>query len=285
MNQTTDIARRLSFFREKIGLTQTELAEKVGVSDKVISKWECGETKPSVDVLPALADAFDISIDELFCRTHDCTSDICTSAREYIRATEPSEVIDKIQKVLSHMIIGAQNRQFSEMSCYTPEDVAEITEELLQYEEEGDPRPQIFGEYIDPSRCMENIFNIKNDSLKFAVIQQYTTESRTLLLDKYDVYRPLFEFLAMPGADKILRKAYAGEIPKYVTVDYVSSITEAPAETVTAFFKLIGAEEKIAVIKGEENQIYFWTWWSRTTCFEAVLGAAYLISEKGWGSR
>ncbi len=110
MNQTTDIARRLSFFREKIGLTQTELAEKVGVSDKVISKWECGETKPSVDVLPALADAFDISIDDLFNRTHDCTHDICTSAREYIRAAEPSEVVDKIQKVLSHMIIGAQDR-------------------------------------------------------------------------------------------------------------------------------------------------------------------------------
>ncbi len=284
MNQTTDIGRQLAVFREKAGLTQTELAEKVGVSDKAVSKWECGETKPSVDILPALADAFNISIDDLFGRTHDCTNDICTSAREYIRAAETHEVIDKIQKVLAHMIIGAQIRQNSEMGCYTPEVAAEIAGELLQYEEEGDPRPQIFGDDLDSMRCCENIINIKNDSLKFAVIQQYTPESRKNLLDKYDVYRPLFEFLAMPGADKVLRKAYAGEIPNYVTVDYTISVTQAPVETVTAFFKLVSAIEQIAVIKGEENQIYHWEWWALSTCFEAVLGAAYLIREKR-GSR
>ncbi len=283
LNQTSpnivDFGRQIALLREKTGFTQLELAEKINVSDKVISKWECGETKPSIDIIPALADAFNISIDDLFGRIHDCTNDICASARDYIYSTEPYEAFDNIQKILSYMVLGAQIRQNEDMGCYTPMVAAEIAAEMQKAIEEGGSRPQIFCEDIEAHYSLENIINISNNRLKFAVIQQYSPYSFKNLFDSYDLYRPLFVFLAMPGADKLLIKAYAEEIPNYVTVDYVANLTETPTETVTAFLELVRAEKLIAVIKGKEVPLNHWEWWTLSTCFSAVLGAAYLIRE------
>lgn len=45
-------------FRTKKGLTQKQLAEKLGVSDKAVSKWERGRGCPDVSLLASLADVF-----------------------------------------------------------------------------------------------------------------------------------------------------------------------------------------------------------------------------------
>ena len=52
--------------REKKGFTQAELAYKLGVTDKAISKWERNVNFPDITLLPVLADLFNCSIDELF---------------------------------------------------------------------------------------------------------------------------------------------------------------------------------------------------------------------------
>ena len=51
--------------RRELGMTQLELAEKMGVTDKAVSKWERDLSCPDVNSLPKLADIFDISVDEL----------------------------------------------------------------------------------------------------------------------------------------------------------------------------------------------------------------------------
>ena len=51
--------------RKKAGLSQSELAAEVGVTNKAVSKWEVGKTKPSVDTIRKLAALFQISVDEL----------------------------------------------------------------------------------------------------------------------------------------------------------------------------------------------------------------------------
>ena len=64
MNQyvTGAIIREL---REKTGLTQSELAEKLYVSDKAVSKWENGKGYPDISLLEPIAAVFGISIAEL----------------------------------------------------------------------------------------------------------------------------------------------------------------------------------------------------------------------------
>lgn len=51
--------------RKEAGMTQTELAEYIGVSKPAVSKWESGYSLPDIALLPVLAAFFDISIDEL----------------------------------------------------------------------------------------------------------------------------------------------------------------------------------------------------------------------------
>ena len=64
MNQyvTGAVIRNL---REKNHLTQAELAEKICVSDKTISKWETAKGYPDISLLEPLAKAFGVSITEL----------------------------------------------------------------------------------------------------------------------------------------------------------------------------------------------------------------------------
>lgn len=51
--------------REKRGLTQAELAERLKVSDKTISKWETGKGYPDISLLEPIARVFGVSITEL----------------------------------------------------------------------------------------------------------------------------------------------------------------------------------------------------------------------------
>lgn len=51
--------------REKNKLTQAELAEKLNVSDKTVSKWETAKGYPDITLLEPIADAFSISVTEL----------------------------------------------------------------------------------------------------------------------------------------------------------------------------------------------------------------------------
>ena len=52
-------------YRRKADLTQTQLAEKIGVSDQAVSRWENGTTYPDIELLPVLAGLFDCTLDEL----------------------------------------------------------------------------------------------------------------------------------------------------------------------------------------------------------------------------
>lgn len=51
--------------REKNKMTQLQLAEKLGVSDKTVSKWETAKGYPDITLLEPIADAFSISVTEL----------------------------------------------------------------------------------------------------------------------------------------------------------------------------------------------------------------------------
>ena len=51
--------------RSKAGLSQSELAAEIGVTNKAVSKWEMGKAKPSVETIRKLAALFHISVDDL----------------------------------------------------------------------------------------------------------------------------------------------------------------------------------------------------------------------------
>lgn len=59
------IGKTIAALRKQKGFTQLELAKKLSVSDKAVSKWENGQGYPDITVLPLLAATFGVSIDYL----------------------------------------------------------------------------------------------------------------------------------------------------------------------------------------------------------------------------
>ena len=51
--------------RKEKGMTQLELAEKMGVTDKAVSKWERDLSCPDINSLPTLAEILGVSVDDL----------------------------------------------------------------------------------------------------------------------------------------------------------------------------------------------------------------------------
>lgn len=64
MNQQK-IGRFISECRKQKGLTQAQLAEALGVSDKTISRWENGKTMPDLSFYEPLCETLDVQISEL----------------------------------------------------------------------------------------------------------------------------------------------------------------------------------------------------------------------------
>ncbi len=68
--EQTEFGSFLSQMRKKKSLTQKQLADVLFVSDKTISRWECGLGFPDIRTLQALSDVLDVSLLELLNATH-----------------------------------------------------------------------------------------------------------------------------------------------------------------------------------------------------------------------
>ena len=60
------IAENIARRRKELGLTQRELAEKLNISDKTLSRWETDKQVPDALMIPEIAKALDTSIGELY---------------------------------------------------------------------------------------------------------------------------------------------------------------------------------------------------------------------------
>ena len=64
----TTLGKRISAYRKKLGLTQDQLADKLGLTAQAVSKWENDLSCPDITILPKLADIFSVTTDELLGR-------------------------------------------------------------------------------------------------------------------------------------------------------------------------------------------------------------------------
>lgn len=66
-NAVFQIGAFIAALRKSDGLTQQELAEKLNASDKAVSRWERDEGLPDLSIIPAIAELFHVTADELLC--------------------------------------------------------------------------------------------------------------------------------------------------------------------------------------------------------------------------
>ena len=79
--------------RKAKGLTQKELAKRIGVTDKAVSRWETGTGFPEVSCLEALADALEVSVLELL-RGEPCENDTISVSSADISVREALQVLN-----------------------------------------------------------------------------------------------------------------------------------------------------------------------------------------------
>lgn len=83
-----EIAASIRSLRLARAMTQAQLAEKLGVQYQTISKWETSVSAPDAAMLPAIADTFGVTIDELFGRRlWGCSRSLDASDTEFVLQT------------------------------------------------------------------------------------------------------------------------------------------------------------------------------------------------------
>ena len=65
-DKTLVFAERFASLRKSRGLTQRAIAEKLGITDRAVSKWETGRGTPKFSDTPILASIFGVTTDYLF---------------------------------------------------------------------------------------------------------------------------------------------------------------------------------------------------------------------------
>ena len=98
---TIEIADRLIKLRKKHGLSQEELADKLGLSRQAVSKWERAEASPDTDNLICLAKLYGVSLDELL-STDD---DVETIVKEQVK---PEAKEEKVTLLFLQMMMEAK---------------------------------------------------------------------------------------------------------------------------------------------------------------------------------
>ena len=61
------IGRFISEKRKAQGMTQAQLAEKLGITDRAVSKWETGRSMPDVSLMMELCSQLGITVNDLLC--------------------------------------------------------------------------------------------------------------------------------------------------------------------------------------------------------------------------
>lgn len=88
------IGKNIAKLRKAKGVTQDELARFVGVTAQAVSKWENGGV-PDTELLPKIADYFNVSIDELFGKQRNLSIDIQDAILADITKTKVEERISR----------------------------------------------------------------------------------------------------------------------------------------------------------------------------------------------
>ena len=92
--------------RERNGMTQLQLAERLGVSDKTVSKWETGKGYPDITLMEPIANAFSVSVPELMSGNTVSNSNVSANmmrSRFYVCPVCGSRNLTKIDRMNGYL--------------------------------------------------------------------------------------------------------------------------------------------------------------------------------------
>lgn len=186
--------------REEKNLTQSELADKLDVSDKSISKWENGQAFPRIDTFEKLASALDTTIEDILSASKDGVKRICISNNFYyvmqididgqlysIKAEESKwiEINDKTDSIIMKITGEFLNDDlFEEM-----DNVADTLKEKIMFKFIKKASSELMSLILQVD-CTYKISNICNDALITIEYDGFDVGDKTLMLQDFQITYP-----------------------------------------------------------------------------------------------
>ena len=99
--QMKDVIRQK---RRERGLTQEQVAERLGVSAPAVNKWESGASYPDITLLPALARLLETDLNELFCFRENLTKEEITRYANEIGEIARKDGVEKAMELVRERI-------------------------------------------------------------------------------------------------------------------------------------------------------------------------------------
>ena len=108
------IGEQIAFYRKKKHLTQEQLGEALGVTNRTVSKWEAGASSPGIDLIPSLASALGVPLDSLFgIEGKEETGELSALIREAVfsavREILPPAVENALEELLPDHLSAPEN--------------------------------------------------------------------------------------------------------------------------------------------------------------------------------
>lgn len=98
------IGEKISSLRKEKGLTQKELADRLSVTDKAISKWETGVHFPDIAILENLAEELEITVSELLC-FEDATKEEVIKGMTLVSDEEKKKIKTKMRARAVELVV------------------------------------------------------------------------------------------------------------------------------------------------------------------------------------
>ena len=105
-----ELGKKIKQLRFRAGLTQEQLAEKLGIAPQSVSKWENAVAMPDITTLPLLAEIFGVSIDDLFDLTNEQRFNRIENRMD-IEEELPQDVFMEYEEFLKAQLSAGQNQK------------------------------------------------------------------------------------------------------------------------------------------------------------------------------
>lgn len=163
--------------RKKQGLTQDELGRKLGVTNKAVSKWEVGETLPDITILPNLAEALEITVDELLSQTDKVKEEIKVKNTKITKSKKNLIFYLLIGLLGCLLLVSIIFNIISLVDDNTETSIIEVSNENINEIVKINPSSQIISEedmlIIDSTYQLNENYSYNNEDVSFTVVYQF----------------------------------------------------------------------------------------------------------------
>ena len=110
------IGENIKAIRKSLGLTQTEVAERLYTTPQNISRVESGEGEPTAEMLIGLSDVLGVSVDTLVGKEELSEKELMSKVQTYFKNADNTEVSNRVFNVCKNIIHGRYHKFFKEVN-------------------------------------------------------------------------------------------------------------------------------------------------------------------------